>query len=135
MSTSTGSAIDIADLVSALVSLREPSRELDCIIHAMVAGDSPRLSASASEVRLGTWLASEVPPYTEGGQAVNVLAHRMRVGIRTWRTEHGWRATVHDPMDGSRRSASSITEGGAACAALAGHAALRAARLSPSPAP
>jgi len=126
--------IDMADLVSALVSMREPSRDLDRIVHAMVAGDAPRMSASASAVRLGSWLASEVPPYTEGGRAVSVLAHRLGVTVRTERVRHGWRATVHDPADGSSRSASSHTEGGAACAALAGHAALRTATRAPVPA-
>jgi len=126
-------SIDMADLVSALVSLRQPSRDLDRIVHSMVAGAAPRLSASPTDVRLGTWLASEIPPYTEGGRAVNVLAHRLGVSVHTQRMAHGWRATVVDPSDGSLRSASSPSEGGAACAALASHAALRSARAAPTP--
>lgn len=120
LAANTPDRIDLAHLVCALVSTREPSRGLDKVIHAMIGGREPLATASHTDIRLATWI-EDIPPYTMGGRSVAALARRLGVGIGVEPCDGGFLARVWG-ADGTF-SVVAPTEGGAACAALARFAA------------
>jgi hypothetical protein len=115
----TQKTIDLGDLVSALVSLRQPSRDLDGLIHSMLAGRSPRTSATLGDLRRSSWLAETTPEYTAGGPEVHVLATRLGSTLDIEEIAGGYRAFARSPSTGRMGNAAAPTEGAAACAALA----------------
>ena len=112
-------AMDLADLVSLVVSLGAPSREVDEVVEAMLGGDETSLTVSASSVISSRWLSAETPAYTAGGHALSVLAHRRGYRVSAAAGGTGYRAEAWVPGTAKRSCASARTEGGAGIAAIA----------------
>jgi len=124
----TGKRFDLAHLVATLLSLREPSRGVDRIIEAMLAGSTILQSIASLQLKFSNWISDDsIPPYTAGGRAVWVLAHRLGLRVECEGTDYGYSAKATDPVSGISFDVSGKTPGAAACAAMAAVAAARAA--------
>jgi len=111
-------AMDLADLVSVLVSLRAPSRQVDNVVEAMLGGPSVLSVISPAAVISSRWLSAETPAYTAGGNALSVLARRRGYRIHLSRDGERHVAEVRNLATGMQATASAITEGGAGVAAV-----------------
>lgn len=111
--------IDLADLVSLLVSMQEPSRVVDCVVEAMLGGERAHQTVTPATVITGRWLAQQAPEYTAGGQALSVLARRRGMKVRCVPDGRGFRAESYEPQSGRSASAVARTEGCAGVAAIA----------------
>jgi hypothetical protein len=113
------SAIDLADLVSTLLALESPDRDIDIVVDAMLGQKEALLSIDHGRVRTKFWLRSQVPTYTAGGEALRELAHARGCRIRTCEIDGIWTATAHDAVRNSRTEASARFEGVAGIVAIA----------------
>lgn len=113
--------MDLADLVSLVVCLDAPSRQVDEVVEVMLGGDKAALEINAAAVISARWLSEEIPTYSAGGRALSVLAHRRRFRIATVEVEgRGWKAEAWKPGPaGISSTAFAPTEGGAGIAAIA----------------
>lgn len=124
-----GKRIDLAHLVATLLSLRAPSRSVDRIIEAMLPGSTILQSITALQLKFSNWISDDsIPPYTAGGRAIWVLAHRLGLRVECEAAEGGYQAKATDPVSGISFDAYGKTSGAAACAAMAAVAAARATR-------
>jgi len=112
-------SIDLADLVTRLVHIREPDRELDNIVHAMLGGREPISTTDEAALRRSKWLEEETPRYTAGGSAILILAHHLGMTVRLV-SENAGRAYRVEAIskEGVRKEAVAYTYGAAACAAM-----------------
>lgn len=114
----TKASIDLADLVSLLVSMDAPSRIADEIVETMLGGEKVSPAINSAAVIAGRWLSEETPAYTAGGQALSVLARRRGYRISTSRDGNGFRAEAWSLSGGAKASASARLEGAAGIAAI-----------------
>lgn len=111
-------AMDLADLVSVLVSLRSPSRAVDEVVEVMLGGSSVVPVVSRSAVISARWLSGETPAYTAGGGALSVLARRRGYRVHVSREDGRFRAEAWNLATGGSAIAAAATEGGAGIAAI-----------------
>lgn len=68
-------SINLADLASILLDLKDEDRQVDSIIYLML-GDDHKQSLTLEELRMNAWLEQHVPNYTSDMGAVNLLAYQ-----------------------------------------------------------
>jgi hypothetical protein len=121
-----GKRFDLAHLVATLLSLREPSRGVDRLIDAMLAGSSVLHSIAPMEIKFSNWMSEDaIPAYTAGGRAVLILAHRLGMRIECEDAEFGCVAIASDPEADVLMRVPGTIHAATACAALAAVAAAR----------
>jgi hypothetical protein len=95
-SMSLSETVDLVDLLYALTQAREPDRFLDRLVELLVYRRRFDDVLTTSKVRFANWLETEIPTFTEGGPALNVLASKL--GYRVTVTQIGdcFFATAND---------------------------------------
>jgi hypothetical protein len=112
-------AIDAVDLMFELGQLRTPDTFVDQIIEVLIARGDFRRRIHGSEIRFNSWLAGSVRPYTAGGPALQVLAHRLGYRLTVTKTGNRFAAVAYDVN--TRQSSGTVTghiEGAAGILAL-----------------
>jgi hypothetical protein len=116
---STPIAIDAVDLMFELGQLHEPDTFIDQIIEVLIARGDFRRRIHGSEIRFNSWLAGSVRPYTAGGAALQVLAHRLGYRLTVVKAGNRFSAIAYDVN--TRQSSGNVTghtEGAAGILAL-----------------
>lgn len=62
--------IDKSDLLGLVLSMDQPSRALDEVIHLMIGGETIQERVSVSDVLSSKWLSCSVPAYTQNSEEV-----------------------------------------------------------------
>lgn len=116
-------SIDMADLVSLVLSLTAPDRDVDVIVDAMLGGKAAARAVDAARVRASFWLRDGMPKYTGGNEALAVLAHR-RGYVLDSRSEGGsWTVEAADLVTGEKVAVRHALQGAAGIAGIAALAA------------
>jgi len=110
--------VDLVDLLYELSHIRKPDRFLDRLVELLVHRRRFDDVLTTSKVRFANWLESEIPTFTQGGAALNVLAAKM--GYRVTVTEFGDRyvATASDVRSRRRVEVQAYLAGSAGILAL-----------------
>lgn len=74
--------IDIMDLVHALLEARQPDRFLDRCVDMLVLRRRFDETLTASKFRFGNWLPDEIPTFTAGAAALNLLATKLGYRVK-----------------------------------------------------
>lgn len=96
LESSSSLTIDLADVVSQLMSTGADNRKLELIIDCMLGGDKIRSSITPFDVKAMQWMSSEVPYYLSCSRSVLLLAHRRQTKISSHRILSGYEATAVD---------------------------------------
>ncbi len=112
-------SIDAVDLMFELAQITSPDAFIDQIVEMLIARGDFRRRLHSSEIRMNSWLANSVRPYTAGGAALQVLAHRMGYRLTVGKVGERFEAEAYDVN--TRRSSGKVhaqIEGAAGILAL-----------------
>jgi hypothetical protein len=73
----TSETVDLVDLLYELSHIRSPDRFVDRLVELLVHRRRFEDVLTTSKVRFANWLESEIPTFTQGGPALNVLAAKL----------------------------------------------------------
>jgi len=96
------SSLDLADLVSLLLSSERPDRDNDLLVHVMLGGPEPLQRADRARIRASFWLRDGTPAYTGGREALSALAHRRGYRLEYRKDGDQWHVEARDPASGDR---------------------------------
>lgn len=115
---STSETVDLVDLLYELSHLRNPDRFVDRLVELLVHRRRFDDVLTTQKVRFANWLESEIPTFTQGGAALNVLASKL--GYRVAVVSFGDRfvATASDVRSRRRVEAQACLAGSAGILAL-----------------
>ncbi|MDW9479076.1 hypothetical protein GOB57_10410 [Sinorhizobium meliloti] len=111
--------IDLADLVSLLLSSSVPDRDTDLIVDAMLGGKKPQKVIDEARVRAGFWLREQVPAYTAGNEALATLAHRRGLRIESHFDGSLWHVETRGVFSGAKVVVKHALQGVAGIAGIA----------------
>lgn len=111
-------SIDAVDLMFELGKINRPDPFIDQVVEVLFSRGDFRRRIVPSEIRFNSWLASEVRPYTAGGGAMHVLAHKLGYRLSVVRVGDRHEATAWDVNTRRSRKAVAHLEGAAGILAL-----------------
>jgi hypothetical protein len=111
--------IDLADLVSILLSLTAPDRDVDLLVEAMLGGKAPQKVIDEARVRAGFWLRDQVPAFTAGNEALSTLAHRRGLRVETHFDGSQWHVETRSIATGAKIVVKHALQGVAGVAGVA----------------
>jgi hypothetical protein len=111
--------IDLADLVSLLLSSTAPDRDTDLLVDAMLGGKNPQKVIDEARVRAGFWLREQVPAYTAGNEAIATLAHRRGLRVETHFDGDVWHVETRSVSTGAKVVVKHALQGVAGIAGIA----------------
>lgn len=94
--------MDLADLVSLLLSSTSPDRDVDLIVDTMLGGKTPVYVIDTAKVRVGFWLRDQVPAFTAGNEALLTLAHRRGYRVETHFDGNIWHVETRSLSTGEK---------------------------------
>lgn len=77
-------SVDLVDLLYELAHIRHPDRFVDRLVELLIHRRRFDEVLTTQKVRFANWLETEIPTFTEGGPALNVLASKLgyRVSVK-----------------------------------------------------
>ena len=116
--TPASETVDLVDLLYELSHIREPDRFVDRLVELLVHRRRFDDVLTTQKVRFANWLESEIPTFTQGGAALNVLAAKLGYRLNVTSDGNRFIATASDVRSRRRVDAQAYLAGSAGILAL-----------------
>ncbi len=118
VSNSPPETVDLVDLLYELSQIRKPDRFVDRLVELLVHRRRFEDVLTTQKVRFANWLESEIPTFTQGGAALNVLAAKLGYRVAVASCGDRFVATASDVRSRRRVEAQACLAGSAGILAL-----------------
>jgi hypothetical protein len=117
-SVATSETVDLVDLLYELAHIRKPDRFVDRLVELLVHRRRFDDVLTTSKVRFANWLESEIPTFTQGGSALNVLAAKLGYRVSVSQSGDRYAAVASDVRSRRRVEVQGYLAGAAGILAL-----------------